>query len=240
MTSERQQRQIEALLDEAEAAIRFEDWNTVRQRVRSVLALDPENLDAQAYSDAADRAAGGSEASTVLAPLPSTPAPPQPTSFAGGRYTVTKFLGEGGKKRVYLAHDAQLDRDVAFALIKTEGLDEQARQHITREAQAMGRLGSHPHIVTVYDIGEENGQPYLVLPVLPGGDVEGIIEEAEEHKLSIEQAVQLPQDLLHPRLEAWMNAPTNRWNRRSSGCIKESVGSKMLQLDPQTPGPNRR
>ena len=46
-----------------------------------------------------------------------------------------------------------------------------------------------PHIVTVYDIGEENGQPYLVLPVLPGGDVEGIIEEAEDHKLSIEQAV---------------------------------------------------
>ena len=80
---------------------------------------------------------------------------------------MTKFLGEGGKKRVYLAHDAQLDRDVAFALIKTEGLDEQARQRITREAQAMGRLGSHPHIVTVYDIGEENGQPYLSYPSYP-------------------------------------------------------------------------
>ncbi len=64
--------------------------------------------------------------------------------------------------------------DVAFALIKTEGLDDAARQRITREAQAMGRLGSHPHIVTVYDIGEENGQPYLVLPVLLGADVEDI------------------------------------------------------------------
>ncbi len=120
-----------------------------------------------------------------------TPSSPEPTSFASGRYEVKRFLGEGGKKRVYLAHDSQLDRDVAFALIKTEGLDEQARQRITREAQAMGRLGSHPHIVTVYDIGEENGQPYLVLPVLPGGDVEGIIEEAEDHKLSIEQAVKI-------------------------------------------------
>jgi serine/threonine protein kinase len=115
----------------------------------------------------------------------------EPTSFANGRYEVKRFLGEGGKKRVYLAHDAQLDRDVAFALIKTEGLDDAARQRITREAQAMGRLGSHPYIVTVYDIGEENGQPYLVLPVLPGGDVEGVIKDAEDHKLSIEQAIKI-------------------------------------------------
>ena len=43
----------------------------------------------------------------------------QPTSFANGRYQVRKFLGEGGKKKVYLAHDATLGRDVAFPLIKT-------------------------------------------------------------------------------------------------------------------------
>ncbi len=79
----------------------------------------------------------------------------QPTSFANGRYEVKRFLGEGGKKKVYLAHDKLLDRDVAFALIKTEGLDEVSRTRITREAQAMGRLGSHPHIVTVFDLGEQ-------------------------------------------------------------------------------------
>jgi tetratricopeptide (TPR) repeat protein len=123
----------------------------------------------------------------------SGPAPPsaQPSAFANGRYTVTRFLGEGGKKKVYLAHDASLDRDVAFALIKTEGLDAAARERITREAQAMGRLGAHPHIVTVFDIGEEQGQPYLVLPVLGGGDVEGIIEKAPEHKLPIDQAIKI-------------------------------------------------
>ena len=47
-----------------------------------------------------------------------------PSSFADGRYLVRKFLGDGVKKRVFLAHDELLDRDVAFALIKTEGLDE--------------------------------------------------------------------------------------------------------------------
>ena len=65
-----------------------------------------------------------------------------PTSFAGGRYQVNKFLGEGGKKKVYLAHDTLLDRDVAFALIKTEKLDDASRTRVTREARAMGR--HHP------------------------------------------------------------------------------------------------
>jgi len=124
-------------------------------------------------------------------PVPKLPTPPspEPTSFAGGRYQVKKFLGEGGKKKVYLAHDTVLDRDVAFALIKTEKLDEATRTRITREAQAMGRLGDHPNIVGIYDMGEHNGQPYVVLPLLPGGDVEGLIEKAPEHRLSIEQAV---------------------------------------------------
>ena len=90
-------------------------------------------------------------------PPPIIPSLPQPTSFAGGRYQVEKFLGEGGKKKVYLAHDTVLDRDVAFALIKTEKLDEVARTRIKREAQAMGRLGDHPNIVTVFDFGDHEG-----------------------------------------------------------------------------------
>ena len=60
----------------------------------------------------------------TTAPVTQAPQPtPQPTSFVNGRYKVKKFLGEGGKKKVYLAHDSVLARDVAFALIKTEKLD---------------------------------------------------------------------------------------------------------------------
>ena len=95
------------------------------------------------------------------------------SSFVAGRYAVRRFLGEGGKKRVYLAHDERLDRDVAFALIKTDGLDEVGRERIVREAQAMGRMGAHPHIVGIYEIGEEAGAPYVVTELLGGGDVEG-------------------------------------------------------------------
>jgi serine/threonine protein kinase len=102
----------------------------------------------------------------------------EPTSFANGRYQVKKFLGEGGKKKVYLAHDTALDRDVAFALIKTEKLDESARTRIKREAQAMGKLGDHPNIVSIFDIGDHEGQPYIVIPLMAGGDVEELINKA--------------------------------------------------------------
>jgi len=56
-----------------------------------------------------------------------SPSSPEPTSFAGGLYQVKKLLGEDGKKKVYLAHVTWLDRDVAFALIKTEKLVEFTR-----------------------------------------------------------------------------------------------------------------
>jgi tetratricopeptide (TPR) repeat protein len=120
-----------------------------------------------------------------------TKPPPQPVSFTGGRYQVKKFLGEGGKKKVYLAHDTVLDRDVAFALIKTEKIDETTRARITREARAMGKLGDHPNIVTVYDFGEHDGQPYIVLPVMAGGDVEGLIEKASEHRLPLDKVIEI-------------------------------------------------
>ena len=52
------------------------------------------------------------------APSASKPGRAHPASFVNGRYVVIRFLGEGGKKIVYLCHDTLLDRDVAFALIK--------------------------------------------------------------------------------------------------------------------------
>jgi len=141
--TERQQRQIDRLLDDIEAALERREWERVEEQCEVVLALDPENADALAYRETARR--GGIQASPSEVVPPTSPggsAAEQPPSFVGGRYEVREFLGEGGKKKVYLAHDTLLDRDVAFALIKTEGLDEVGRQRIQREAQTMGRLGA--------------------------------------------------------------------------------------------------
>ena len=121
MASERVQRRIDILLDEADQAIAQSDWSVVRDRAQNVLALDPNNGDAATFLATADRALASScqmPASTST-PTSKEPSADQPTSFANGRYQVKRFLGEGGKKKIYLAQDTTLDREVAFALIKT-------------------------------------------------------------------------------------------------------------------------
>ena len=93
-----------------------------------------------------------------------------------------------------MAQDTLLDREVAFALIKTEGLDDTSRTRIQREAQAMGRLVSHPHIVTVFDLGQEQDQPYMVTELMAGGDVEGLIDEIQGRRLPLQQAISIAQE----------------------------------------------
>ena len=178
MPSERVQRQIDHLLDEAEAAVSGLDWPRVRQIGRGVLAVDPDNQDALAFlamADAADPAPQPGPAASQPPVAPAPAAPPLPSAFASGRYQVRAFLGEGARKRVYLAHDARLARDVAVAVIKTEGLDLGGRERIQREAQAMARLGSHPNVVTVFDTAEEEGQPIMVCEYMAGGSLDELI-----------------------------------------------------------------
>lgn len=196
MPSERVKRRIDRLLDEADEAVGARNWALVRELCDAVLRLDPENEDARTFLEAASRDTGVSAIAGPAVPAATSaeaqpPAKPAvPTSFASGRYKVKRFLGEGGKKRVFLAHDETLDRDVAFALIKTAGLDDVGRERVRREAQAMGRMGTHPCIMPIYDLGEEDGQPFMVQPLMGGGDVEGLIEKANG-PLELERAIQI-------------------------------------------------
>ena len=104
MPSERIQRRIDALLDEADEAVSRDDWDTVRQRANAVLSFDAENDDARSYLQAAQKNLGRTRAAAPVEP--GTPearlaaAASEPDSSAGGRYVVQRFLGEGGKKRV--------------------------------------------------------------------------------------------------------------------------------------------
>ncbi|MCH8230672.1 MAG: serine/threonine-protein kinase PknK, partial [Chloroflexi bacterium] len=190
MPSERVQRRIDRLLDEAEAAADNGDWQAVRDSAQRVLAVDHDNRDAHSFIAMAGKGATEADSPGGAASIAPAADSEAPTSFADGRYSVTRLLGEGGKKKVYLAHDAILDRDVAFAVIKTEGLDEVGRERIRREAQAMGRMGTHPCIMPIYDLGEEDGQPYMVQPLMGGGDVEELIEDADG-PLPLERALQI-------------------------------------------------
>jgi len=130
-------------------------------------------------------------------------APPQtssrnlarPESFVGGRYKVVRLIGEGSSKTVFLAHDNKIDRDVAFALIKTEGLDASGRERISREARAMGKLGDNPYVVSIYDVGEERGQPYIVSQYMAGGSVDDLLRRSENHRLPAADAMRIACDV---------------------------------------------
>ncbi|MBN2048480.1 MAG: serine/threonine-protein kinase [Anaerolineaceae bacterium] len=86
-----------------------------------------------------------------------------------GRYRLETPLGSGGMAQVYRAHDELLGRDVAVKVITEnwKGSDEFLKR-FEREARSMARL-SHPFIVQVYDYGEEDGFPFLVMQYMPGG-----------------------------------------------------------------------
>jgi transcriptional regulator with GAF, ATPase, and Fis domain len=114
-----------------------------------------------------------------------------PPPAGGGRYVPRRLLGEGRRKRVYLARDCRIERDVALALIKAEGLDAAGRARVWREVQALGRLGDHPHIVTVLDAGEEAGQAWLVTEYMAGGTLAERLAAAPGQRLAAAEAARL-------------------------------------------------
>ncbi len=94
-----------------------------------------------------------------------------PESARIGRYVILEVLGSGGMGVVLAAYDPKLDRKVAIKLIhgRHQG-DHTLRARMEREAQAMARL-SHPNVVTVYEVGEHQGDLYLAIEFIKGSDL---------------------------------------------------------------------
>ena len=90
-----------------------------------------------------------------------------------GKYDVVDILGKGSMGIVYRGHDAYVDRPVAIKLAtNTDTGDESAgmaKRMFVNEARSVGRL-DHPHVLKVYEAGEEDGQPYMVMEYIAGGD----------------------------------------------------------------------
>jgi eukaryotic-like serine/threonine-protein kinase len=139
-----------------------------------------------------------------------------PTEIAG-RYRVRRFLGQGGRKRVYLSTDTTTGGDVAVALYDTEGVGAAIQARARREADAMRKLGDHPHVVPVLDTGEDDDNPFIVSRYMPGGDVQGLLAAAGGH-LEVARAVEIAADVTRALEHAHSRGivhrdlkPTNVW-----------------------------
>jgi serine/threonine protein kinase len=93
-----------------------------------------------------------------------------------GRYEILAELGQGAMGAVYKARDPLMDRTVAIKTILAAALTgpfaQEYRDRFAREARAAGRL-AHAHIVSVYDVGEHEGTPYLVMEYVAGRTLPG-------------------------------------------------------------------
>jgi serine/threonine-protein kinase len=115
-----------------------------------------------------------------------------PENLIAGRYRLDEILGRGGMSEVWAATDTELGRRVALKLLAPDA--DTAR--FEREARAVASLG-HPNITQLYDYGEEDGRPYMVLEYLPGGTLEerlragGPLPDDDTRRISAELAAGL-------------------------------------------------
>ena len=89
------------------------------------------------------------------------------------RYEDVRPIAHGGMGEIFRATDRELGRDVAVKLLAERfSDDDDSRARFKREALAAARLSGTPNIVTIFDVGEHNGRPLIVMEYFPGGSLE--------------------------------------------------------------------
>jgi serine/threonine protein kinase len=149
-----------------------------------------------------------------------------PKTLGEERYLVEGRLGHGGMATVLLAHDRKLDREVAIKLLADNlAGDEDVRNRFTREARLAAKL-DHPNVVHVFDVGEEDDRPYIVMELVAGGT---LADRLERRRRALPLAESLP--LLRQMCDGLGHAhsrrlvhrdvkPQNLLLRNSDNCLK--------------------
>jgi serine/threonine protein kinase len=152
-------------------------------------------------ADVAGSARGGflAEFRNVVQDLPGLvtmggPAELEPGVVFARRYEIQRLLGEGDRKRTYLARDKKMDRLVAISFVKPEAVLEDP-EGTEREAKVLGRIGRHDNIVSLYDydIAEDGSVEYMVFEYLSGGTLAEYLRRAD--KRSLEEVLRLGRQL---------------------------------------------
>jgi tetratricopeptide (TPR) repeat protein len=161
-------------------------WGEARDAFATVAAANP------GYRDAAARAEEIGRWQKMV------PATVTGRSLAGvvqpSRYTLQGEIGRGGMAVVYRARDEALERDVALKFLSEEiSGDAQMRKMFEREAKAAAQL-NHPNVVTVYDIGEQDGRSFISMELVTGSTIESLIER--EGRLRVVEALRIMRNVL--------------------------------------------
>jgi CheY-like chemotaxis protein/predicted Ser/Thr protein kinase len=178
------------------------DFDVLLARIQTQLVLRRAVVAAAAANagDALTLAAGAVAAKPPRTELPWT----GPAARRIGRYQLEEQIGKGGMGVVYLARDPALDRPVAVKMLRDDilaaapGDSREPRERFAREARAVARL-SHPNIVTIFDVGEDEGRPFIVMEFLSGETLARLVsaDQALPLRRRLELMEQLCRGLAH-------------------------------------------
>jgi predicted ATPase len=136
------------------------------------------------------------------------------------RYLLQAPLGQGGMGAVYLAHDTLLERDVAVKLLNQAGLGTQGRARLLREAQSAARL-NHPNIIAIYDAGQADDAPYIVMELVPGRSLH------EQPPASLEQSLAIARQVCAALQHAHAHGIIHRDLKPENVLISEDGQAKL-------------
>jgi serine/threonine protein kinase len=144
-----------------------------------------------------------------------------------GHYEITVRIGAGGMGEVWRAHDTRLERDVALKVLPAEALaDETARARLVREARLASQL-NHPHICTIYDVGETDGQTYIAMELLEG---QALSARVAEGPLPVDQVLRYGQQVADALAHAHARGVVHRDLKSANVVITPEGLAKVLDF----------
>jgi serine/threonine protein kinase len=142
-----------------------------------------------------------------------------------GRYRITDVLGQGGMGVVFVGVAPDLERPVALKVLAPQAAaDPRLRERFAREAATLARLDS-PHIVYILEYGEQDGCPYLVTQLVPGGDLRRYVED--HGPLSPRQAADVMQQVAAGLEEAHAQGVVHRDLKSANVLLRELPGGQL-------------
>lgn len=145
-----------------------------------------------------------------------------------GRYELVKCIGHGGMADVYLALDLILDRQVAIKILKPDSnADKVALERFAREAQASTQL-SHPNIVDIYDVGDDDNIHYIVMEYVKGHTLKQLIKK--RGPLPTRETIWIMKQLTSALMEAHKNGLIHRDIKSQNILIKDDGTVKLADF----------